>query len=191
MFRFSILACWSLFIYDSSLSSYQTNFSPVYSKSFNSVMSFVGLFVNKSFTFSVSDLTVFQFGFLREGNVVFFSGMINLMVSTFFFSSWINFYVCVFLVYRSLSCSVWLGVSGFPVFSVSVTVLGVCWCVWLCICWWISIISRSENQPFFVIVLTWSASLWFVALNLPNSVQISIILFLYPLFVRFASKITV
>ena len=52
------------------------------------------------------------------------------------------------------------------------------------ICWWISSISRSENQPFFVIVLTWSASLWFVALNLPNSVQISIILFLYSLFAR-------
>ena len=38
----------------------QTNFVPAYSKSFNSVMLFVEIFVNKSFTFSVSDLTVLQ-----------------------------------------------------------------------------------------------------------------------------------
>ena len=55
-----------------------------------------------------------------------------------------------------------LGVSGFPVFSVSVSLLEVCWYVCLYICWWISSISRSENQPFFIIVLTWSASFWFV-----------------------------
>ena len=36
-----------------------------------------------------------------------------------------------------------------------------------------------------------SASLWFVVLNLRNSVQISIILFLYPLFGWDAPKITV
>ena len=93
-----------------------------------------------------------------------------------------SMFASIFAVYRSLSCRFWLGVSGFPVFSISVTVLGVCRCVCLYICWWISIISRSENQPFFVSVLTWSASLWFVVLNLLNSVQISIILFLYPLF---------
>ena len=136
----------------------------------------------KSFTFSVSNLTVLQFRFLRKGNVVFFSDMILLMVSIFIFFSWVSVCVCVFVVYDSLSCSVWFGLSGFPVFRVSFTVLGVGWCVWLYICLWISSISRSENQIFFVIVLTWSASLWFVALNLPNSLQISIILFLYPLF---------
>ena len=106
-------------------------------------MSFVGTFINKSFTFSISDLTLLQSWFLREGNVVFFSDMILLMVSTLVFFSWISVCICVFvvngsffswicvrvfvfMVYRSLSCSVWLGVSGFPVFSVSVNVLGVC-----------------------------------------------------------------
>ena len=105
MFRFSILACCrSLFICDSSLSSQPsfdflfvvfketpiffslTNFVHVYIKSFNSMMSFVGIFVNNSFTFSVSDLTVLQSWFLREGHVVFFSDMILLMVSTLVFS---------------------------------------------------------------------------------------------------------
>ena len=74
MFRFSILACCrSLFICDSNLSSHpgfeflsvafkgtpifsQSNFAPAYIKSFNSV----GIFVNKSFTFTVSDLTALQ-----------------------------------------------------------------------------------------------------------------------------------
>ena len=32
------------------------------------------------------------------------------------------------------ACTVWLGFSGFVVFSILVTVLRVCWCVWLCIC---------------------------------------------------------
>ena len=104
--RFSILACCrSLFIRDSSLISHpgfdlltvvfketpvfsQTNFAPTYIKSFNSVMSFVGIFVKKSFTFSVLDLTVHQSLFLREGNVIFFSDMILLMVSTLVFFLW-------------------------------------------------------------------------------------------------------
>ena len=34
---------------------------------------------------------------------------------------------------------------------------------------------KVRNQPFFVIVLSWSASIWFVFLNIANSVQISII----------------
>ena len=177
MFRFSILAsCRCLFICDSSLSSHtgfdflsvvfkgtqifsQTNFSPVYIKSFNSVMLFVGIFVDKSFTFSVSDLTVLQSWFLREANVVFFSDMILLMASILVFSSWVSVCVCVFAVHGLLSCSVWLIVSGFLEFSVLVIAFGVCWCVCLCICWWISCISRSENQSFFAIVLTCSASL--------------------------------
>ena len=78
MFRFSILACCrSHFICDSHLSSHSyfdfpskvfkgapifslIHFDPAYIKSFNSVMSFVGIFINKSFTFSVLDLTVLQ-----------------------------------------------------------------------------------------------------------------------------------
>ena len=143
MFRFSILACChSLFICDSSLSSYshfnflsvvfkgslifsQINFAPAYIKSFYSVM-FIGIFVNKLFTFSVLDLTVLQSWLLTEGNVVFFSITILLLVSISVFSSWISVCICMFVMHGSLSCSVWLGVSSFPVFSVSVTVLGVC-----------------------------------------------------------------
>ena len=195
MFRFSILADCSLFMCDSSLSSHPgfdflslvfkripifslTNFAPAYIKSLNSVMSFVGIFVNKSFTFLVSDLTVLQSWFLREGNVVFFSCMILLMISTLIFSSLVNVYVCVSVMYRSLSCRVWLGVSCYPVFSVSVTALGFFLCICRYICWWISRISRSENQLFLVIVQTWSI----------NSVQIFIILFLYTLFVGLLLK---
>ena len=46
----------------------------------------------------------------------------------------------------------------------------------LCVFWWISSISRSENQPFFIIVLT-----WLVVWKFAHSCQISVILFLYPL----------
>ena len=76
-------------------------------------MSFVGVFINKSFTFSVSDLTVLQSWFLREGNIVFFSEMILLIVSILVFPSWVSVCVFVFAVHESVSCSVWLGVSGF------------------------------------------------------------------------------
>ena len=48
-------------------------------------MSFVWVFVNKSLTLPVSDLTVLQSWFLSEGNEVFFSDMIRLMLSTFVF----------------------------------------------------------------------------------------------------------
>ena len=46
---------------------------------------------------------------------------------------------------------------------------------------WISGNSRSENQPFFVIVLTWSVNLWLVVWNVERSCQIYVTLFLYPL----------
>ena len=151
-------------------------------------MLLVGIFVNWSFTFSVLDLTVLQSCFLREGNKVFFSDMILFMISTFFCLSWVSVCVFVLAMYWSLSLTVWLGVSGFPLFSVSVTVLGVCWYVSLYICGWISSISRSEIQTLFLIVLTWLTSLWFVFLNQMNSVQISINLFLYPLFVGLLLK---
>ena len=88
-------------------------------------MLFVGLFVNRSFTFSVSDFTFLRSWFLREDNEVFFSDMILFMNSTFLLA----------LVFASLLFSVWfwLGVSGFSVFSISVTILGVCWYVSLSI----------------------------------------------------------
>ena len=145
-------------------------------------MSFVWIFVNKSFTFLVYGLTFLQSWFLRESNVVFLSDMIFSMICSFIFSSSVNVSASVFAMYRSLSFSFWFGLSDCPVFSASATVNGVCWCIWLYICWRISSISRSEDQQFFVIVLTWSASIRFVDLNLPNSVQISIILFLYSLY---------
>ena len=63
----------------------QTNFASAYIKSFKSMM-FVGIFVNRSFTLSVSDLTVLQSCFLGEGNVLFSSDMIHFMISTLIFS---------------------------------------------------------------------------------------------------------
>ena len=82
-------------------------------------MSFIGMFFNKSFTFLVSDLTVLQSWFLREVNVVFFSDMILLMVSTlvFFPLESVFAFVCLLCV---IHCHV---VSAFPVFIVSVTVI--------------------------------------------------------------------
>ena len=58
--------------------------------------------------------------------MVFFSDTILLMLSILVFSSWVSVCVYVFAVHGSLSCSVWLGVSGFSVFIILVTVLGVC-----------------------------------------------------------------
>ena len=107
-------------------------------------MSSASIFVNKAFTFSVSDLTVLQSWLLRKDNVIFFSDMILSMVSTLIYSSWVCVCVCVFAVHEWLSCSVWFGVFGFPAFIVSVTVVVVCWCVCLYICGWISSISRSR-----------------------------------------------
>ena len=147
----------------------RTNFAPAYIKSFNSVMSFVRIFVNKSLTFSVSDLTVLQSWFLREGNVVFFSDMILLMASTLVFPLGSVF---AFLCSRCMShCHV--------VFGDGIKGLLMCLPIHLLVDFQY---FKVRKQPFFVIVLTWSTSLWFVALNLPNSVQFSIILFLYPLF---------
>ena len=207
MFRFNIFTCCSFLICDFNLSSHLgfhflsavfrdtsifslTNFAPAYIKSLKSVMLFVGIFVNQSFTFSVSDLPVLQSWFLREQNVVFFSDMILFIISTFIFPSWLIVCVFVFAVWRSSLFSVWfwLGVSDFPVFSILVIVSGVCWCFCLYIYRWIYGILRLENQSFFVIVVTWSASLWFVVLNLANSVQIFIFLFLYHLFVGLLLK---
>ena len=45
----------------------QTNFVPAYIISFNFMMSFVGIFVHKSFTFSVSDLVLDR----RQGGFLF------------------------------------------------------------------------------------------------------------------------
>ena len=143
MFRYSIFACClSFLICDSNLSSHPgfnflsvvfrgtlsfslTNFASANIKSFKSVMLFVGVFVHKSFTFSVSDLTIPQSWFLRESNEVLFSDIVLFIISSFIFSSWVSVCVFVFEVHRSISLSVWLWlrISNFPVFSVSITVL--------------------------------------------------------------------
>ena len=49
---------------------------------------------------------------------------------------------------------------------------------------------KIRKPTIFVIILTWSVNLWFFVLNLGNSVQISIILFI-PSFCRIAPKITI
>ena len=90
-------------------------------------------------------------------------------------------------------CSVLLGCVMFLFFEVSPWFLLACSCLSkpsvsdavlvscsLFVFWSISNILRSENQPFFIIVLTWSASLWLVVWKLVHSCQISIILCLYP-----------
>ena len=81
----------------------------------------VGIFVNRLYTFSISDLTVLQSYTLKEGNQAFFLDIILFMISTFIFSSWVSTFVVVFAVILPLSFSVWfwLIISGFPVFSVS------------------------------------------------------------------------
>ena len=115
MFCFCILVCCrSLFICDSSQSSHpdfdflsvilkgtpilsQINFAPVYIKSFTSVISFVGIFINKSFTFSVSNLTVLYSWFLREGMWFSFQTFFYWYLHSFFFflsCQCLHLYVC-------------------------------------------------------------------------------------------------
>ena len=76
----------------------------------------------------------------------------------------------------------------FSVISVTVTVLGSNWHVSLFFCLHNSNNPMTENQPCFIIILIWPASLWLVALNLTSSSQISTILFLYPLSVGLLLK---
>ena len=103
IFSCSILACCDFLFCDSNLSSdlgfdflpvvvrgapifSLINFTPAYIKSFNFVILFIGIFVNRSFTLSVSDFTDLQSWFLREGNVVFLSNKSLFMISTFIIS---------------------------------------------------------------------------------------------------------
>ena len=119
---------------------------------------------------------------LRDGNVVFISDIISFIISRFIFSSCVKVclgvFGCVVFRLQSLYLSIRLEGSCFPVFSISILVLGSSWYDSLFICWCISSTSRSENQPFFIITRAWSANLWLV-LNLVHYSQIWIILFLY------------
>ena len=150
------------------------------------MMLFIGTFVNKSFTFSVSVFTVLRFCFLREGNEVFFSDINLFMISSLFSSSlkrvcFVLFSVCFFF-----------GFSGFfSEFSVSVSVLGIYSYVCLHI---LSVdfqyFKIRKKQSLFIIVLIWPVILWFIALNLTNSVQMSIFLFSILSFYRVSPKIS-
>ena len=121
--------------------------------------------------------------FLSDGNQVFFPYIILFRFSKFISSSCVS--VCFmwfgYVVFRLLLvCGLFrLECSCFSMFTESVIILVFCFDS-IFVFWRISCISRSENQPFFIIVLTWSASFWFVIWNLMHSSQISIILFQYP-----------
>ena len=98
-----------------------------------------------------------------------------------FFFLWVNLCACVFAVYWSLSSNIWFRNSGFPEFSFSVAVLT--FLDMFAYYFSVDIQYFKVREPTIVIVLTYSASLWFVVLNPVNSVQISIILFLNRIFV--------
>ena len=115
--------------------------------------------------FSVSALTIFQSWFLSDGNLVFFSDKILLNISILIFSS------CVSL------CSVWFGYvvfrllllcgifrlecSRFSLFGVSIIVFGSCFLIPYLFAGLFLIFQCQKTNPFFMIVLTWSASFWF------------------------------
>ena len=149
--------------------------------------SFVGLFVN---VVSVSDLTVLRSWFLNGGNVVFFSDMIHLMTSTLVFFPLLG--QCL----RFDVCGVWVIVMYCLVRSFWLScILCLDSCIrGLFVCLSIDLLMNFQyfkvrKQTIFVIILTWSASLWCIALSLPNSVQITIVLFLFH-FCKVAPKIT-
>ena len=154
-------------------------------------MLFVGIYVSTWFTLFISALTILHSMFLNDGKVVF-----SLLKILFKFFK-INFcsYVSIRLLCWIVFCWVgfpfsevgwfWMGCFCLLIFAVSGDVFLLSWSF---IFWCISIISSSENQPFFNIVLTWSASLWLVVWKIERSCHISIILFLYPLCVGLLLK---
>ena len=141
---------------------------------------------NKPFIFSVSTLTVFQSMFLSDGDVVFFSIIIFCNSSKF-----LSFFVCINYLSMLFGC---VGVQLLLVFDsfrkdfsclliFGESVIALVSCLYsLFVFWRIYSISRSENQPFFIIVLNWPSSLWLVLWNLAHLWQTSIILFLYIFF---------
>ena len=119
--------------------------------------------------------------FLNDGKVVFSLFIILIKFSRFIFCSYDSVcsgsFGCVAFPFSEVGGSFWLGCFCLLIFDKSGTVLLPCW---LFIFWCISSISSSENQLFFITILTWSASPWLVW-KLEYSCQISIILFLYSL----------
>ena len=134
----------------------------------------VAMFSNNLSIFSGSDLTFYQSWFLRDGKRVFDSATIIFINSTLFFSC-VNLFcdvgrcgVSVFIILH------FNFIKGFLLFSI------------------LHFGSRSGALlvffPIYLYVLVrkkttflWSASLWLLVSNRADSVQISIILFLYPL----------
>ena len=115
------------------------------------------------FIFSVSLLIVLHSMFLSDGKIVFYLLIILFRFSKFIFYSSVS--VCsvlfgvVVLLFSEIGDSFWLDCSCLSVLGVSDIVILSCS---LFAFWCISSISRWENQPIFIIVRTWSASLWLV-----------------------------
>ena len=112
----------------------QTNFALSYFKSFNSVMTFVGIFVNKSYTFSIFGLDCSPVLVLERRQCGF------LFRQDSFNDIFINFSLlghCLHLCVCSVSvivmyCLVWSFLLS--CICVSVTLLEVCLCACLYIC---------------------------------------------------------
>ena len=127
---------------------------------------------------SFSTTTFLKSWFLRDGNVVFFLLWFFKIYTTFFLSWWVNINVGM-----QVSRMFW-----FSVFYASIRVAGLSWAyssqqIRLNF----SVAFRSENQSLSRLNLAWSVSLLLI-LNLSESVQISIILFLYSLSVGLLFK---
>ena len=111
-------------------------------------------------------VTILHSMLLNDGVVVF-----SLFKILFKFSRF-NFCSCD-RVCSGLFCCAVFGWLGFPFSEIGGSFRMCCVCLiifdvpgnvlllpcWSFIFWWISKISGSENQPFFTLVLTWSASL--------------------------------
>ena len=140
-------------------------------------MFFVEIYVNTSFIFSVSYLTLLQFMFLSDGKVIFYSSIILFKLSKFIVCSCVSvcslLFWCVVFLFLLVCSSFRLDCSYSSILGVSDIVL-MSRLDLLFVFWRISSISRSENQHFFIISLTWSASLWFAIWNIAHSYQISI-----------------
>ena len=137
---------------------------------------FVDIYVNTWFILFVSALTALHSMFLNDGKVVFSLFIILFNFSRFNFCSCDSvcsgLFGCVELPFSKVGGSFRLGCFCLLIFNVPGAVLLLCW---LFIFWCISIISRSENQPFIIIVLTWSTSLWLLVWKLAHSCQTSIL----------------
>ena len=148
-----------------------TRIAPAYINMLSSVMLSIGMCCNILVTFLVSNLTFFQFWFLTDGNVVFRS-----LITFFIFNSTFFLSFCVDIDVFLCSVMIWLSI-----FCVLIHLRSILWVYSSRFaCSYISSILRPDNQPFLKINFASSAS-FLLLLNLADSVQISIIRFLYSL----------